>query len=484
MKRFLFSLLASLLLSSCGNDPQTSVKRVLPLSESSELVVLVPNGPTTLYIDAQGRYAGFEYDLVSRFAEQNNLQLRFDVVNNYAELQDRLQRHEAHMAVGLTRELIGTRFQSGPVYQAAEPVLVYRGALSQSESKAALRNGSAMVSVLPQFLWALPALRQRYPALNAEVVERENGEFLAERVARGEVSFALVDRHTAEIVSNAYPTLAYLDDVAPAGHLAWALVDGESRLAGQVAQFFAKSTKDGTIARLADRYYGHLDRLDEPDTLAFLGKSQTVLPRFRSWFQEAEVQTGMDWRLIAALAYQESHWDPQATSGYGVRGMMMLTTDTALHLGVDRLDPYQSILGGARYIQELKQRIPQRIAEPDRTWLALAAYNVGLAHLEDARVLAGRQKKNPDSWADLKTTLPLLSKPEFFETVKFGYARGGEPVIFVESLRAYYDILVRREKPLKVTLPQISGPVRSVSPVEPQAASRPDSFWLLQARAD
>jgi membrane-bound lytic murein transglycosylase F len=112
----------------------------------------------------------------------------------------------------------------------------------------------------------------------------------------------------------------------------------------------------------------------------------------------------------------------------------------------DRLDARQSILGGAKYLILLKDTLPDRIAEPDRTWLALAAYNQGIGHLEDARRIAHAKGMNPDSWADVKQTLPLLARGGFEKFTKYGYARGGEAVIFVESIRSYYDILLRLEK--------------------------------------
>jgi membrane-bound lytic murein transglycosylase F len=462
MKRILFSLLAGLFLSSCGNELQAPGNRVAPLAESHELVVLIPNGPTTFYTDAQGRYAGFEHDLLTRFAAQHNLKVRF-IVSNHAELQARLRRGEAHLIAGLARESVSDDdFLFGPDYQPAEPVLVYLPSRQKDKIESLLSEGRALVSAVPQFMWGLENLKKKYPKLNTEVLASGDGDHLAERVARGEVDFALVGRHTAEIVQNAYPALAILDGVLPSGNLAWVMAPDDAALAEKARLFFAMVAKDGTLDRLTDRYYGHLSRLMEPDILAFLGKTRGVLPQYRDWFKEAEGKTGLDWRLIAALAYQESHWDPDAVSGFGVRGIMMLTQDTAAHLGVDRLDPHQSIQGGAHYITQLKKRLPERIAEPDRTWMALAAYNVGLAHLEDARVLAVRQKKNPDSWSDLKSTLPLLAKPEYFETVKFGYARGGEPVIFVENLRSYYDILVRRESPLRKRQPKVHSVISGV----------------------
>jgi membrane-bound lytic murein transglycosylase F len=122
---------------------------------------------------------------------------------------------------------------------------------------------------------------------------------------------------------------------------------------------------------------------------------------------------------------------------------MQLTEDTARHLGaVDRLDPQTSVSAAARYVGYLKDKLPERIQEPDRTWLALAAYNIGIAHLEDARILAQKQKLDPDAWSSVKKTLPLLALPEYYEDAKFGYARGGMPVAFVDRVRAYYDILL------------------------------------------
>jgi len=125
---------------------------------------------------------------------------------------------------------------------------------------------------------------------------------------------------------------------------------------------------------------------------------------------------------------------------------MQLTEDTARALGVgDRLDPKAAAIGAAKYLADLKRKLPPRIAEPDRTWLALAAFNVGIGHLEDARILAQRQKLNPDLWSDVEKVLPLLAEPADYITLKNGYARGGMPVAFVGRVRGYYDILLRSE---------------------------------------
>ena len=205
--------------------------------------------------------------------------------------------------------------------------------------------------------------------------------------------------------------------------------------------------------RTFERYYGHIKQLDDSDIAGILARRSILLPKYTKLFQEAHEETGIDWRLLAAISYQESQWNPYAVSPTGVKGLMMLTGDTADRLGVtDRLDPRQSILAAARYLVMLKDELPARIPEPDRTWMALAAYNQGMGHLEDARRLTQARKMDPDCWADLKKNLPLLARGRYARTTKFGYARGGEAVILVESIRNYYDILARFEQPFKPPL--------------------------------
>jgi membrane-bound lytic murein transglycosylase F len=137
---------------------------------------------------------------------------------------------------------------------------------------------------------------------------------------------------------------------------------------------------------------------------------------------------------------------------------MQITEDTAKHLGVsDLLDPAQNVVGAARYLRDLKAKLPERIQEPDRTWLALAAFNIGLGHLEDARILAQRQKLNPDRWSDVKKVLPLLAIPEYYAEAKQGYARGGMPVAFVDRVREYYDVLLAHERPHQPRLRLLTG---------------------------
>ncbi|WP_410497650.1 membrane-bound lytic murein transglycosylase MltF [Chitinibacter sp. S2-10] len=457
MKRFLVAL-STLLLFACGDSDQGRAKQVLPWAETRELVVLVQNGPTALYVNAEGNYAGLEYDLITQFAQQNNLKVRFLVSSNHTEMLERLQRREAHLAVGGPRDTVEGLIYGSP-YQDVEATLVFSSKTSETTALKALKQGLASINTLPQYVAALNQLQQNYPALSWQVINSGDSESLIEQVAQGKIEFALVDSHAVEVAQNYHPNITTSRKISSVQQLAWAMPDSDLQLQNRINGFFRQQVADGSLRRLHDRYYGHLDRVDQLDALAYLGRIQSTLPRYKEWFQEAEGRTGLDWRLIAALSYQESHWNPDAVSPTGVRGIMMLTNETAQRMNVDRTNPYESIIGGAKYIQLLKETLADRVAEPDRTWLALAAYNIGMGHLIDARTLAVRMKKDPNSWADVKSVLPLLRKPEVFSTLKYGYARGGEPVVFVESLQSYYDVLARFQPPSKTVLPMPSDSV-------------------------
>lgn len=445
MKRLIAGLFL-LVLAGCSDWMLNGVSPARPWQETHELIALVPNGPTTLFVDAAGAPAGLEHDLVSQFGAQNELKVRFIVTGTRAEAIERLRRGEAHLAAGVWRDDLQD-VQFGPTYQTVEPVLIFSSDTSIAKLEQQLSAGRIHLKVLPEHAQLTAQLRSRWPSLIVSVDTAGDGEALFEQVAEGEIPAALVDGRTADVMQNYYPQVAIKHGVSNNMSLAWALAPEQGELFKKVTSFMKTALAKGQVSHLAARYYGHVNRLEPLDSQTFLNRREAVLPDYRRWFHEAEAETGLDWRLVAALAYQESHWNPAAVSPTGVRGLMMLTTDTALSLGVDRLDAYQSIMGGARYMKMLIDRMPSRVAEPDRIWLALAAYNVGMGHMEDARILAKRLKKNPDSWADIKTVLPLLRKPEYFSTLKYGYARGGEPVIFVESLRTYFDILARFEKP-------------------------------------
>jgi membrane-bound lytic murein transglycosylase F len=225
--------------------------------------------------------------------------------------------------------------------------------------------------------------------------------------------------------------------------LGWAVKKGEDSLREQINGFFRKIKEDGTFQKIYEKYYSQVEIFDYFDLKKFHERIETRLPKYRDTIQKASQKYGFDWRLIAAMIYQESHFDPQARSYTGVKGIMQITLDTARELGVkERLNPQHSIPAGIRYLKKLYDRFDEA-QDPDRLLIALASYNVGRGHILDAQGIARKQGLNPNSWASISQILPLLRKSKYYKNTTYGYCRGTEPVRYVERIMSYYEILKR-----------------------------------------
>jgi len=426
---------------------------------SGEIMVLTVRGPTTAQTLPKSSATeddiktGFEYDLATLFAKELGVTLNFKVVSSYTTLLQLLNANRAHIAAaGLSPSpQLRQQFAFGPSYKTIQYQLIYRTKESRPKNSALLGDRKmAVIAETPAHDIARD-LTGNNPTLALEVLPHEaTADDLLTALDAKRADVALIDANAFAISRRLHPDLSSAFNVGRESKVAWAFSNAaDYDLQQSSVRFFEKIRANGVLNRLIDRYYGHVNRIQPIDTVAMFENIRKELPKFRDHFHEAQRLTGIDWRIIAAVGYQESHWDPLATSPTGVRGLMMLTEDTADRMKVkNRLDARESIIGGAQYIALLRDTVPQRIVEPDRTWLALAAYNQGYGHLEDARILTARMGLNADTWLDVRKAYPKLTEPEIFETLKHGYCRGNEAVQFVENIRNYTDMLMRLEKPL------------------------------------
>jgi membrane-bound lytic murein transglycosylase F len=423
------ALVAWLWIKTTAVDP-------LPDWRQGELVVIVP----PVEMEAEN---AFETDLASLFAQELQVRLRAEPMSIDQALPAVAARR-AHLAT-TARPSADYPLRFTKPYQSLSVLLVCHGSTPNDLDEL---NGREVVVVAGSSQEAaLRDARRYHEKLTWDSRRDTNPYELLDAVADGTVDCTLANEEQVATARNFNPAFNDALDIDSPSHLSWAFPDtADTALFDQAQQFFTRIKQDGTLRRLVDRYFGYNDRLDAMDAEAFISQARKLLPHYRRWFEEAADLTGIDWRLLAALAYRESHWNPNATSYTKVRGMMMLTEETADQMGVqNRLDPHASILAGARYLQQLKEQLPLRISEEDRLWMALAAYNQGMGHLEDARILTAEAGLNPDVWADVKRMMPLLSRPSVYQKTKRGKARGGEAVILVETVRMYYDMLKRLE---------------------------------------
>lgn len=447
----LFRLAASfglvVLLAACGN------RQVPSPEQSGELVVVTRNSPTTYYTDHEDRPAGFEYDLAAEFAASQGWKLRIIVEEDLPSLLDAVRKGHAHLAAaGLTEAKgRGSQLAFGPAYGKVKvhvvcnpEVMAPRAMPRRLQDMAGMRLEVLPGSGQSEFL---QAEARRIPDVQWVEQDAVSADELLERVAVGLTDCAAADSDSLAVAQNFYPQLQAAFVLQEDLSLAWAMRRGlDVGFSRKITRFFHDMHQQGRMDVLRERYFGHVSRLQDADVIGILDRRRQLLPGLMGFLREAEQETGVDWRLLAAMAYQESQWNPNAVSKTGVRGIMMLTRDTAERMGVkNRLDPRESVLGGARYIALLRDGLPTSVPEPDRTWKALAAYNMGLGHLLDARILAKKLGKNPDDWRDMKSVLPLLTRSQHYSALRYGFARGGEARAFVENVRIYYDILKRHE---------------------------------------
>ena len=428
------------LVGTCSSPPPI-LDQVL---ETGELRVVTRDSPTAYRIGPNGP-SGPEFDLVQAFADDLGVALVVEPVASVSEILPKLLSGEAHMAAaGLSitdsrREYLNF----GHPYDSVDVHLIYKLGTGKPRELEDVIDRSIEVMAGSSHVDLLEALQESYPDLTwTENADIEVAQLLT-KVATGEVELTVADSPDFDIQRHFYPDLRVALDLEIGDPIAWGFPKGSAdSLLARADDFLIRADRAGLLAQVHDRYYGYTKKFDYVGTRNFIRHYENRLPRYRKMFEQAGAEWGVDWRLLAAIGYQESHWRSQAVSPTGVRGIMMLTRDTADYLGLDdRRDPFTSIVGGAEYIARQTERVADTVAEPDRTWMALAAYNVGFNHIKDARTIVEWRGGDPDKWIDLSEALPLLSQRKWYSRVPYGYARGWEPVLYVNNIRAYYNIL-------------------------------------------
>lgn len=450
MQKRAFSLtLSSLVLVTfainASTPPSTLLERI---KHSGELHVLTRNAATTYYEGAQGP-AGLEYDLVKKFAEYLNVRLDITVRENLNDIITQVEKGTVDFAAaGLTvtdERQKRIRFTTPYQYITQQAVYNYDNFEKRPRKLEDLLDRQIDVLANSSHAERLRQLQLKYPELSWNEVKDTDSSELLDMVAKKLTDFTIADSNEVTLYRRFHPELRVAMNISDQQPLAWAFARGtDDSLYKEAQNFMAHMKKNGELAYLIKRHYNHASKYLYTSTNTYLAKIRSRLPRYQSLFEKAAMANKLDWRLVASVAYQESLWNPHAVSPTGVRGIMMLTTNTAKQLGIDdRTDPEESIAGGASYLRRMVDKVGAEygIEEPERTWFALAAYNVGFGHLSDARMLTKLRGGNPDKWTEVKETLPLLRQYKWHRKTRFGFARGNEPVKYVESIRSYYDIL-------------------------------------------
>lgn len=444
LRLVLLGLWASFVVACAEPAPPIGSESLEQIRERGELVVLALDSPTTYQIDEDGDPQGYEVDLVTGFAQELGLPVRYEVHDDLRDLLVAIAEGRGHLAAGgvTITDARAETVQFGPAYRTVTEQVVCRRGGPRIRAIEDLIGIDLAVVGGSSYEETLRGLRDTHPDLRWRPVEAASALPLLEQVQEERLDCTVADSTLVAHARLRFPELLAPLELSEERSLALVLPPDADELASALVDWSERVHAGGFLERLDERWYGVTRRFDYVDTARFVRRIDERLPALRADFEAAEAETGIDWRWLAAQAYQESHWDADAVSATGVRGIMMLTLATANELGIeDRRDPTQSIRGGARYLQGLYERLPEDLQGRDRLFMAFAAYNIGIGHMYDARRLTERQGKAKSRWRDVRQVFPLLSDPEYYRTLPRGYARGREPVQYVANIRRYRALL-------------------------------------------
>jgi membrane-bound lytic murein transglycosylase F len=438
-----------------------------------DTLVVATRFNSTSYFLYRGQPMGYEYELLQAFAEEHGVHLRMAVAREFDEMVELLRTGEADV---LAARLFPDGRMAGRV-AFTEPLFETRRMLVQRSAppaEAASTETAARALTDPDWGFDAPetvTVRARLVARVDELagetvhVAEESGahrqlielsdsidgaieivevdadvttETLIRRVASGEIEFTVSRENVALLKQEAYANIEVRPIIGPPVGLVWGTRRGSVELHAALNEWIASEKGGSTFDAIYRKYYidrgGYRARVESEYLTGETG-------RLSQWdeltLRHAEA-IGWDWRLLASLMYQESLFNPRARSWAGAMGLLQLMPATAREVGVrNPYDPEENVAGGARYLQWLEERWTAEVPDPEqRLRFILASYNVGRGHVMDAQRLAAKHGDDPLAWDDVAHWLLQKSKREVFEdpVVRFGYARGLEPVTYVQKI--------------------------------------------------
>ncbi|MBL7174890.1 MAG: membrane-bound lytic murein transglycosylase MltF [Desulfobacteraceae bacterium] len=432
-------LLTFILFVSCAK--QDSLERI---KAAGEITVLTRNNAHCYYID-KGNKAGFEYELFTAFSDHLGVELKM-ITPTWEGLINKLKNGHgdiiaSSMTITPSREKI-VDFSDGSL--TIQQMAIFHRDNWNIKKLEDLKGKTIHVRSGTSYEERLGELISDGLDINIKLYEDIPTEELIRMVAEKEIQVTIADSNIALLNRRYYPDIKIAFPIEEPQSLGWAVKKGDKALLSEINKFFKQIMQSGIFAKIYEKYYANVEIFDYVDLRKYHRRIRTRLPKYKMIIRKAAEKYGFDWRLIAAVAYQESHFNPGARSHTGVRGIMQLTQITAREMGVqNRLDPRQSIMGGVKYLNKLYKRY-EHAKNPDRMLITLASYNVGYGHILDARKISKESGLGPNSWSALQQILPLLRYPKYYKKTRYGYCRGTEPVRYVNMILTYYDILKKR----------------------------------------
>ena len=415
------------------------------LKQRGTIRLLTRNSPTTYYL-WKGELLGFEYDLVREFARQNDLRLELVVPPSRSALLTWLQQGRGDLvAAGLT---IGAQrgfanMSTTRPYNFVREIVVGRADEDTLLSEQDLAGRTVAVRRSSSYWQTAERLRAEGVDVRVQLVPEDvETADIIQNVAAGEYDLTIADSHVLAVELVARDDIRGLLAVSDTIGHGW-LVRSDNTELLQALNRFIRSEYRGRFYNITyNRYFRNPENIQEqiPERTAVTGR----ISEYDNLFQEAAESAGFDWRLIAAMSWQESRFTPDAESHMGAQGLMQLLPSTAEAFGApDPFDPESNVRAGISYLSWQLDLIDNAATEDDHLYFALASYNAGFGHLSDARRLASDRGLDPNRWfGHVAEVMPLLQRQEYFSRSAHGYCRCIEPVQYVSAISRQYQAYV------------------------------------------
>jgi membrane-bound lytic murein transglycosylase F len=449
------------------------IARDLPEIVSGGVLRVLFTFNSTGYFLYRGETLGYEYELLTMFAHDSGLRLEPVVVRDSRQLFDRLNRGDGDVVAAqlsipsstspISVAITDTLYATAPVVvqrstagSTATPTVAKALAREKKETTPSNILVRARLVSTPRELAGekvqIPRTspyREHLVELNNELTQDidvvevdESSDRLIQRLSEGEIAFTVAAENVAALKTGEYTNLIVTPAIGPPQPVVWAVRSNEPRLLGQLNQWIAAKRKSGLLAVLYRKYFLDRRAFSARASSPYLTAETGTISPYDPWFREYSGIPGWDWRLIAAQAFQESRFNPQAHSWAGASGLMQIMPKTALQLHANAADPKQNLEAACRYLSTLDSIWKDSIKDVnERLKFILASYNVGTGHVQDAVRLAAKNGDNPHSWLDVSYWLIRKSKRSVYDDpgVKHGFARGTEPVAYVDQILARWQ---------------------------------------------
>lgn len=423
---------------------ETEAKPANTLVAEKRKFVLITRNDLQGYYNYEDQPQGFEYELANLFAEQTGMELQIVAGSGWQDIQSALLNNRADIIAGIVTSIPGhERFAFSQSYMTARQVPVYNKKQPPINCAADLDGRTVAVASGSAYQTRLDALMSDGLICNAVYYQDKTADDFVKGVSEGLYDVTMVYDYLALAYTRHYPNIAIGAVVKDDLELAWAVRPEDTALLAKINVFFSEMQADGSLERLYDRYFGLNSDQSYNELESFHRRIKRSLPNYHNTILQTAYQYGFDWRLIAAVIYQESQFNPNAVSYYGAAGLMQIMPKTAASLGLPAeniYDPHKNIAVGVRYLKRMYDLF-ENAEDQERIKLALAAYNVGIGHVLDARKLAADRGLDKEQWDNVGEMLLLLSQKEHYAAARYGYCNGRETNNYVNNITTFYDIL-------------------------------------------